>query len=245
MELLRGHGIPYIPTVQYSDFSRTLCSGTFFFMEVMPGRSLSSCKWELSEETISTVMHEVGQLQRLTTDLHRARFGLAGDKRQFDSLYDLVHYMFSNVLGDAAKGGVDLGFMRCVLRTRLGRDRACFDEVRTPSLVHLDMWDGNIFVHEGHLSGVIDWERALWGDPFMDDRFRSQSQHPAFLESYGKTSFTPTEKRRLLWYDVFLYVTMLTECHYRQYHPEWIPWFSHLLKEAWEELARPVRGASV
>lgn len=245
MELLRGHGIPYIPAVQYSDFSRTRCSGTFFFMEVMPGRSLSSCKWELSEETISTVMHEVGQLQRLTTDLHRARFGLAGDKRQFDSLYDLVHYMFSNVLGDAAKGGVDLGFMRCVLRTRLGRDRACFDEVRTPSLVHLDMWDGNIFVHEGHLSGVIDWERALWGDPFMDDRFRSQSQHPAFLESYGKTSFTPTEKRRLLWYDVFLYVTMLTECHYRQYHPEWIPWFSHLLKEAWEELARPVRGVSV
>ena len=48
MELLRGHGIPYIPAVQYSDFSRTRCSGTFFFMEVMPGRSLSSCKWELS-----------------------------------------------------------------------------------------------------------------------------------------------------------------------------------------------------
>lgn len=244
MELLRGHGVPFVPAVQYSDFSRTRCSGTFFFMEVMPGRSLSSCKHELSEETISTVMREVGQFQRLTTDFHRTRFGLAGDKRQFDSLYDLVHYMFSNVLGDAARGGVDLGFKRCVLRTRLGRDRACFDEVKIPSLVHLDMWDGNIFVHEGHLSGVIDWERALWGDPFMDDRFRTQSQHPAFLKSYGKTSFTPAEKRRLLWYDVFLYVTMLTECHYRQYHPDWVPWFCHLLKEAWEELARPVRGVS-
>lgn len=246
MEMLRERGVDHIPQVQFSDFSRTLCSGTYFFMEVMPGRSLSSCKWELSDETINTVMHEVGLLQRQTANIHRLRFGLAGDKRQFDSLYELVHYMFSNVLGDAAKGGVDLGFNRCVLRTRLGRDRACFDEVKVPSLVHLDMWDGNIFVHDGHLSGVIDWERALWGDPFMDDRFRSQSQHPAFLESYGKTCFTPTEKRRLLWYDVFLYVTMLTECHYRQYdHPDWAPWFSHLLKEAWEELAKPVRGVSV
>ena len=244
MELLRGHGVPFVPAVQFSDFTRTLCSGTFFFMEVMPGRSLSSCKQELSEETISTVMREVGQFQRLTTDFHSTHFGLAGDKRRFGSLHALVQYMFSNVLGDAARGGVSFAFTPDMLLARLKRDRACFNLVTTPSLVHLDMWDGNIFVHEGHLSGVIDWERALWGDPFMDDRFRSQSQHPAFLESYGKTSFTPAEKRRLLWYDVFLYVTMLTECHYRQYHPEWIPWFTHLLKEAWEELERPVRGVS-
>lgn len=190
-------------------------------------------------------MYKVGQLQRRMTDFHRARFGLAGDKRQFDSLYDLVHYMFTNALGDAARAGVDLGLTHGALKTRLGRDRACFDEVKVPALVHLDMWDGNIFVHEGHLSGVIDWERALWGDSFMDDRFRTQSQHPAFLEGYVKKGFTPSEKRRLLWYDVFLYVTMLTECHYRQYHPDWIPWFSHLLKEAWEELVRSVDGASV
>ena len=236
MELLRVQGIPYVPAVQYSDFSRIRCSGTFFFMEVMPGRSLSSCREELSEETISAVMHEVGRLQRMTADLHRARFGLAGDPEDFDSLYDLMCYMFSNVLGDAAKGGVDPGFTHAALLTRLARDRACFDEVQTPSLVHWDMWEGNIFVQEGHLSGVIDWERVLWGDPFMDDRFRSQNRHPAFLEGYGKTRFTPAEERRLLWYDVFLYVTMLTECHYRQYHSEWIPWLSSLLKELWEEL---------
>lgn len=240
MELLCGHGVSYIPQVQFSDFTRTRCSGTYFFMEVMPGRSLSSCRHELSEDTISTVMREVGRFQRLTTDFHRAHFGLAGDTRQFDSQYELEDYMFSNVLRDAAKAGVAFGFSSDALLARLERDRACFDEVKTPSLVHLDMWDGNIFVHEGRLSGVIDWERAVWGDPFMDDRFRTQSQHPAFLSAYGKPCFTPAEKRRILWYDVFLYVTMLTECRYRQYHPDWVPWFCHLLKEAWEELARPV-----
>ncbi|MBQ8555826.1 MAG: aminoglycoside phosphotransferase family protein [Clostridia bacterium] len=240
MELLRGHGVPYIPTVQFSDFTRIRCSGTYFFMEVMPGRSLSSCKAALSEETVDIVMHEVGLLQRMTTDFHRPRFGLAGDKRQFDTLYALEEYMLGNVLRDAAGADIAFVFTPDALLARLERDRVCFDEVKVPSLVHLDMWDGNIFVHKGHLSGVIDWARALWGDPFMDDRFRTQSQHPAFLSAYGKNTFTPAEKRRILWYDVFLYVTMLTECHYRQYHPDWVEWFTHLLWEAWEELAKPV-----
>jgi len=239
MALLRDYGVPFVPAVQFSDFSRTRCSGTYFFMEVMPGRSLNSCKAELSEETINTVMHEVGLLQRLTTDIHGTHFGLVGDERRFDTLYELERYMFGNVLRDADRGNVTFIFTSTQLLEQLERDRACFDEVKTPSLVHLDMWEGNIFVNDGHLSGVIDWERALWGDPFMDDRFRTQSQHPAFLSAYGKTHFTLSEKRRILWYDMFLYVTMLTECHYRQYdHPDWAPWFASLLKKTWEVLIK-------
>lgn len=246
MRLLHEHGVLHIPQVQFSDFSRSICSGTYFFMEVMPGRSLSSCKTGLPEETVNAVMHEVGLLQRQTTAIHRDQFGLAGDERRFDTLYELERYMLSNVMRDAERGHVTFAFTAEELLARLERDRACFDEVTQSSLVHLDMWDGNIFVHDGRLSGVIDWERALWGDPLMDDPFRSGNQHPAFLAGYGKTCFTPSEKRRIRWYDVFLYVTMLTECHYRQYeHADWAPWFTHLLEEAWAELERPVSGAYV
>lgn len=243
MKLLRSRGVPYIPQVQFSDFSRTLCSGTYFFMEAMPGRSLNSCQAEMSEDAVNAVLHEVGLLQRQTADIHRMHFGLAGDDRLFDTLYDMVYYMFSNVLRDAAKKNVAFCFAPCVLRTRLERDRACFDQVRLPSLVHWDMWEGNIFVHEGRLSGVIDWERTVWGDPLMEDRFRTKSWRPAFLEGFGKTIFTLAEKRRILWYDVFLYVTMLTECHYRQYEnsADWALWLTHLLEEAWQALERPVK----
>ena len=27
------------------------------------------------------------------------------------------------------------------------------------------MWEGNIFVKDGEISGIIDWERAMWGEP--------------------------------------------------------------------------------
>ena len=45
---------------------------------------------------------------------------------------------------------------------KLARDKVCFDKVTQPTLVHWDMWEGNIFVKAGHVVGVIDWERALW-----------------------------------------------------------------------------------
>jgi aminoglycoside phosphotransferase (APT) family kinase protein len=46
------------------------------------------------------------------------------------------------------------------------------DAVTTPVLVHVDLWDGNVFVDlqrpDPQVSGFIDHERAFWGDPAAD-----------------------------------------------------------------------------
>lgn len=239
MELARQHGLPHVARVLFSDFSRCRCSGPYFFMEALPGRSLSSCREELSPETLQHVLHQVGQLQRRTAAIHSPVFGLMGDSRRFGCLYDMIRFMFRNVLGDAAARSVSLPIPADELLTRLEGDRAVFDEVREASFVHWDMWEGNIFVQHGDLCGVIDWERAMWGDPYMDDRFRRASRCGAFLEGFGQTAFTRGEMRRILWYDVFLYTTMITECTYRQYEggeAAWA-WLRPLLEASWAELA--------
>ena len=241
MQTLQSHGVPHVAKVQYSDFTRTLCSGAYFFMEVIPGRSLFSMKDELTEETVSAVKREVGLLQRQSTAICRDTFGLAGDERRFATMYELERYMIGNVLHDAEGANVTFCFTAEELLACLERDRSCFDEVQTARLVHLDMWDGNLFVHDGHLSGVIDWERTLWGDPLMDDPFRSQNQHPAFLEGYGKTTFTPAEQRRILWYDACLDLTMITESYYRQYvNEDWNRYLQDRLAGTWEKLRHPI-----
>ena len=79
------------------------------------------------------------------------------------------------------------------------------------------MWEGNVFVKDGHVSGIIDWERALWGEPFMDDRFRMHNRGKHFLEGFGQTSFSEDELKRLSWYDIILYLTMMIEVYYREF----------------------------
>jgi aminoglycoside phosphotransferase (APT) family kinase protein len=72
------------------------------------------------------------------------------------------------VLGDAERAGVDVPADRA--RAALDRHAAALDEVTVPRLVHTDLWPGNLFVDPatGALLGVIDPERALWGDPLIE-----------------------------------------------------------------------------
>lgn len=240
MRILRAQGFLLVPQVQYVDFSRARCSGSYFFMACLNGRSFSACRSELSEDVIDRVHAQVGVFQRRMAAIHSDAFGLLGDKRRFPALYELIRYLFKNVLRDAQARSIQLPMTADTLLSLLEADHAVFDEVRTPSLVHWDMWEGNIFVTQGELSGVIDWERAMWGEPLMDDRFRRHNRPAAFLAGYGQTTFSPAEQRRLAWYDLFLYLTMVVESFYRQYeHIEGtLAWLRPLLGAAWAEIQR-------
>ncbi|MGN0794280.1 MAG: phosphotransferase family protein [Aristaeellaceae bacterium] len=240
MQLAQQYGLPYVPRVRYTDFSRTRCSGSFFFMDCLPGRSLNSCRNELSAQVQAHVQHQVGALQRRLTSIHSDHFGLLGDAHGFGSQYELVRYLFSNVLRDARARQVDLPFSDAELFSRLEGDRTIFDDVALPSLVHWDMWEGNLLVENGELSGVIDWERAMWADPLMDDRFRRHNRNAAFLEGFGQTAFSPAEQGRIVWYDLFLYTTMVTECFYRLYENKegMLSWLRLLLNASWADVIR-------
>jgi len=46
------------------------------------------------------------------------------------------------------------------------------DEIQTPHLLHGDLWTFNLLVERGvHapvITGVLDFDRAWWGDPSAD-----------------------------------------------------------------------------
>ena len=230
--------LPWVPKIQYSDFSRALCSGKYFFMEHLPGRSFNTCREELPESVQQHIHRQVGAFQQQMAMIHGERFGLLGDHHRFYSLYEMVQYMFRNVLHDAEAKNVDLGLSADALLFHLSQDQAAFDEVKSSSLVHWDMWEGNILVEDGEVSGIIDWERAMWGEPLMDDRFRRHNRPAAFLEGFGLKDFTPSQLRRLAWYDLFLYLTMVTESYYRQYEDiaGLLSWLRPLVAQAWADV---------
>lgn len=238
MRLAHQKGLPGVAQVLYADFSRSLCSGPCFIMEALPGRSLHACRSELSAEAIDHVMRQVGHFQRQMAGVRGESFGLMGSPERFPTLYGLIRRLFGNVLRDAAARSVALPLSAGDLLARLAADQSVFDEVATPTFVHWDMWEGNIFVENGRLTGIIDWERAMWGEPLMDDRFRRHNRCAAFLEGFGQSRFTPAETRRILWYDVFLYITMIVECAYRQYggSPDAWSWLLPLLDASWSGL---------
>ena len=83
-----------------------------------------------------------------------------------------------------------------------------------PALLHFDLWDGNVLGGPGGLTGLVDGERWLFGDPLMDlvssallRRIEREPDHP-FLVGYGPVDI---DSRRLGLYRVHLALLMLVE----------------------------------
>ena len=226
-----------VARVQYSDTSKEVCTGNYFFMEKLEGESLFSIKDSLSEEEKKIIDYEIGKIQSVVTAIKGEKFGLLGnEENSFDNLFDFVYDLISNVLADGEKKSVDIGVKGIEILEKLKSDKKIFNEVKDPVLVHWDMWEGNVFVKNKHVSGIIDWERAMWGEAFMDDRFRQHTRSDDFLKGFGKDKFTENEMRRIYWYDIFLYLTMMIEVTYREYEEDWqYKWVRPLFEDAWNK----------
>lgn len=224
-----------IAEIQYYDTSNTLCDGHYFFMEKLPGDNLFLVKKELPEEAIAGIHTEIGRIARALTAVENAQFGFLGEEKRFDSLFLFVRHMLQNLISDAQKRNIDILYDEQTWLKQLEDDKSAFETVRHATLVHWDMWEGNVFVKDGHVSGIIDWERALWGEAFMDDRFRMHSRGKDFLLGFGQTSFSAEEQKRLRWYDIILYLTMMIEVFYREFEDQGqYFWAKEMLEKAVE-----------
>ncbi len=226
-----------VPEVYFYDTSKTLCEGDYFFMESMEGVNWYTVYESLSEEAKAGLRTEVGVIQRKLKEVTGEKFGMLGDAdHQFESLYEFIYYLIRNVLQDAERRSVEIGLSREDVLGALEKDKVCFEEVKKPSLVHWDMWEGNIFIKDDTITGIIDWERAMWGEALMDEPFRHHKRNPQLLEGFGVEELSEAELRRIFWYDVLLYLTMMTEVFYREYEDDGqYHWTKGLFEEVWKK----------
>lgn len=234
-----AENIPSVRTakVQYYDTSKTLCTGDYFIMECLEGESLAAMGDKLSESEKALIYSEIGGIVRDIAKIKGERFGQLYDGAEdFDKFYELVNMLIRNVLADAGEKDILIGVSPEEIFTLLETHKAAFEDV-FPVLVHYDLWEGNIFVKNGHACALIDWERALWGDVLMEDRFRRHSVNDSFLQGFGQTEFSEAERIRILWYDVILYLTMMTEGSFREYPDDsQYRWIKPYFEFSWNEL---------
>ena len=72
------------------------------------------------------------------------------------------------------------------------------------SLLHMDVWHQNILVDErGNVTGIVDWDRALWGDPEIEFAVLDYCgiSEPDFWEGYGRErDLSPAARVRQVFY---------------------------------------------
>ena len=134
------------------------------------------------------------------------------------------------LLADAAAWDLEVSADR--VRAALAVHGHRLDEVVVPSLVHCDLWPGNLFVDPatGEVVGVIDPERAMWGEPLVDvvgaDPMWDGLERPEDAALVGSLDVSsPGPAARLLLYRMWLGLVMTVEGSPRGYTGDWAQWY--------------------
>lgn len=187
-------GVP-VAEVRAFDDTRELLPVDCMLMERLPGGPLS----ETPVSDVDRVLHRVGQFLREVHDLTEAHYGYLGEHRPMTpqpTWADAFSVMWNRLLDDVVATGHYSAAEADHLRRLLDRHIAVFDTGTPARLLHMDIWAQNILVDRGgQVTGLVDWDRALWGDPEIEFAVLDYCgiSEPAFWEGYGQPRDTSAE----------------------------------------------------
>jgi aminoglycoside phosphotransferase (APT) family kinase protein len=213
-----------VPQVYYYDQSRTLLDSDYYMMEFVGGEAYHKLREQYSEGLRTAIDTAIGGYLAQINAIQGAYFGyMALPIQRFPTWRQAFLAMFVDLLADGQARHVALPLDYAALRRAVEAAAPALDVVQTPQLVHWDLWDGNIFVDgpSGRVTGIIDFERALWGDPLMEFQYRTLAISPAFTQGYGRSLLdSPHAAARRTLYNLYLYLIMIVECAYRAYETD-------------------------
>lgn len=225
MRLVRENPAIPVPEIYSFDTARDLCDSDYFFMAKLTGENYDHVKKSFPPAMQAQIDRQIGAIIREINGFTGTYFGYDGNSElRADNWKEAFIKIVDSVLEDGRKKDADYGYAIDEIRGAVLKHAPSLEAVTTPRLVHWDAWDPNFFVKDGKITGILDFERALWADPLMEAQFRALFSEgiSESMRGYGKTTFTHEEDQRCHLYTLHLALVMKTECYYRNYDSDYV-----------------------
>jgi aminoglycoside phosphotransferase (APT) family kinase protein len=163
-----------VPRILFADDSKSLIAFNYVVMDRLAGSSLADHERDLSEQECFAIYAGMGRLLRDIHAIPLESFGYIGAEGVVTPFATNRAYMSSQFArkldGFSALGGTPEIAAR--LSDYVARSAALLDGCATPHLCHYDFHPGNVLAdrQDGalRLTGLVDLENAIAGDPLMD-----------------------------------------------------------------------------
>ncbi|MDF2628253.1 MAG: aminoglycoside phosphotransferase family protein [Symbiobacteriaceae bacterium] len=206
---------PLVPKTVWADFTHNVIDRDFVFQSFIEGDTWGKVRDSLSDAENNAIRRQLGAIARQINSVQGQRFGFPSPEPGFatwsGALIDFLGGMHQNVTG-AGLDDVGSGQLLAWVESH----RALFDEIRQPVLCHGDLWPQNVLVRRTaagvEIVGILDSERAMWGDPMFEWTYQLGSQQPAYWEGYGARDESESARVRALAYrGIFLVLVWMEQ----------------------------------
>lgn len=194
---------PQAPRVLAVDFTHRLIDRDYMLVESIEGEAWADVRDKLSDAENDAVWRQLGAIARGINAVRGERFGFPAPDPGHDRWSDALVAWLMGMRTELAARGRDTGGAE-LLVTWIADHRALFDQIRTPQLMHGDLWPANILIARRpsgvEVVGVLDAERAKWGDPLFEGAHHLGNVPPAFWEGYGERDQSEQARIRAIAY---------------------------------------------
>lgn len=202
---------PLLPKTIMADFTQQLIERDYLFQTFISGEQWSKINNELKADEKKTLWRQLGSITKKIHSVKGEVFGNPFLNAAFPTWSRTINNWFTSLIHDLESMYLDAYDLKEIL-TVAQNHPDILDEITQPYLLHGDLWLVNILVNrhqeEPRIVGIIDNDRASWGDPMADWTIfilerNSDTEEAAFWETYGLPEKTSEAQFRTLIYRGF------------------------------------------
>ncbi|HET6737847.1 MAG TPA: aminoglycoside phosphotransferase family protein [Kribbella sp.] len=198
---------PLMPRILAVDWSHDVVDRDWMIQSCLSGLPAPEHLGHYPRSGRTTFFRQLGAITRTVHDVPGPHFGPPAGPT-FTSWSALVIDSFEQIADDLEHAGLDADDVRTAA-TIATRDRQLLDEIREPRLLTGDLWTVNCMLDadapEPLISGVLDFDRAEFGDPAADWTIRmaqaKTDERKAFWDAYGPLDRSPEATHRARIYE--------------------------------------------
>jgi aminoglycoside phosphotransferase (APT) family kinase protein len=187
-----------MPKIIMTDFTHQVVERDYVFQTYIEGERWSDIEDELTPDENTELWRQCGKIVKQMHETAGEQFGHPQPGRQFSRWSKMISDRLARIAESMLAYQLEATAFTAISDVA-NTNTSLLDEIDTPHLLHGDLWTFNLIVRRDNdnpiITGVLDADRAWWGDPMADwimflltirqDKPEWQQRLCAFYDGYG------------------------------------------------------------
>ncbi|MBU8772095.1 aminoglycoside phosphotransferase family protein [Cytobacillus oceanisediminis] len=226
----------FIPQVVLADFTHKITPYDYLLQKFIPGENWFNCQDKLSNEQSSCLWGQLGLLSKKIHSVEGEFYGFPYPGANYNNWSDFLIGLVNGVEEDRNRFNLD-SFRTDETISIIKHSQDVINEIGKPKLLHGDLWKRNVLIdlsgNHPKITGILDSERAFWGDPLAESIFHLENVSDTFWEGYGFKRLNEKDRYRMKVYRLIHLYNEILYCIRLgiKPHPQWRAEITNILDQ--------------